>query len=142
MEDILLDDEGNFVAGAGGDFATVADRDCLLQDIKHLLLTFPGDLWAHKDYGVGVQFYLQAEDQEINRLELQQLIKKQLAKDERIAADSIKVQIQSWSRETIKVQVRFLPAAAAFAEEEEIPAGEAVVILNISQQGISFGGAS
>lgn len=142
MEDILLDDEGNFIISAAGDFATVTEADCLIQDVKHLLLTFPGDLWAHSEYGVGIQLYLQSEDTEINRLELQQLIKKQLAKDERIDADSIKVQIQSWSREMIKVQVSFLSAAATFTGEEEISPGEAVVILNVSQQGIGFGGAS
>lgn len=139
MEDILLDENGNFVAAANGDMETVTDRECLIQDVKHRLLTFPGDLWTDKKYGTGIQRYIQAEDTELNRLELQQRIKTRLSKDIRIDSESISAKVTSWERNKIIVRTTFLPAGS-FDEDGEVPAASADIVLIISQDGIMFGG--
>ncbi|TEB09133.1 DUF2634 domain-containing protein [Pelotomaculum propionicicum] len=140
LEDILLDDDGNFLPAADGDAATVKNADCLLQDVKHRLLTYPGDLWSHPEYGVGLQRYHQAEDTEINRLELKQLIKMRLSDDERINLSSLTVSINSWTRDAISIEVSFIPASTAF--NEKAAKSQATIILTITQDGISFSGGS
>jgi hypothetical protein len=143
MEDILLDDNGNFVAAAGGDCETVKDQYCVLQDVKHLLLTFPGDLWAHADYGAGIQIFAHQEDTELNRLELEQLIRLALANDDRIDTDSIKVEVLSWERDRITVTVSFrLTDTALESDYGSVPEEQADIVLTISQEGIAFGGAA
>lgn len=141
MEDILLDDDGNFVQAKDGDVETVQDLECVLQDAKHRIMTFPGDIWAHPDEGVGLQRFIQAEDTEINRLEIAQLIKTKLALDDRIDPLSIKVFISSWERDKINIRVTFLLVPTAFDDPEEIPETEQAIVLTISQDGISLGGS-
>jgi len=131
----MLDEKGNFVAAADGDAETVDGIDCLAQDVKHLLLTFPGDLWTNEDYGVGLQQFIQAEDTELNRLEIEQMIKMALAEDDRIDPESIKVSFISWERDKIKLAVSIWPKQGY--EEADDPA-EAAVVLTITQEGITF----
>ncbi len=140
MEDILLDDDGNFVAAANGDMDTVSDRACLIQDVKHRLITFPGDLWTDKEYGVGIQWFINAEDSELNRLELRQRIKTGIAKDIRVESGSIGTQILSWDKDKISVQISFLPSSSALEEDGGISADRADIVLIISQEGVKFGG--
>jgi phage baseplate assembly protein W len=137
MEDILLDDEGNFVAAADGDAATVSGARCIVQDVRHLLATHPGGLWAHPEYGVGLQRFLHAEDSELNRLELRQLIRLRLAEDERVKPGSVDVRVESWERDRIRISVRFEVAPGALAPSEE-RASEAQIVLTVSQEGTSF----
>jgi hypothetical protein len=140
MEDILLDDNGNFVVAADGDAETVVDLECLLQDVKHRLLTFPGDLWQHRDYGIGVQAFLHQEDTELNRLYLEQVIRLGVAQDDQVDSESIKVSITSRTRDQVTVGVTFRPTATAFENDYgEIPEDEAAIVLTISQEGITFG---
>ena len=117
MEDIMLDEAGNFVAAVDGDFQIVSGIRCLAQDVMHRLLGFPGDLWRHPDYGAGLQAYIKSDDNELNRLELQQTIRLGLAQDDRVDQESIDVQIYSWVREKLGLQVSFRPTADAFVRE-------------------------
>jgi hypothetical protein len=142
MEDILLDDNGNFVVAGDGDVETVVDLECIIQDVKHRLLTFPGDLWQHRDYGIGVQAFLHQEDTELNRLHLEQVIRMGVAQDDRVDPESIKVSITSWTRDQITVGVAFRPATSAFDDYGEIPEEQAAIVLTISQEGITFGGSA
>lgn len=137
-----MDDDGNFVVASNGDTETVSGDRCLLQDVKHRLLTYPGDLWTDSEYGAGVQRYIQAEDTEMNRLELKQQIKIRIAMDPRIDQESIKVTISSWERDKISVVLTFLPAVDAFDEEGDIPEDQADIVLTISQNGITFSGGT
>jgi len=141
MEDILLDDNGNFVLAADGDVETVVGLECLIQDVKHRLLTFPGDLWQHREYGVGIQAWNQAENTELNRLELAQAIRLGIARDERIDPESISVHITSWTRDAITVTITFRPTATAFDDDYGDIPDQAAIVLTISQDGITFEGA-
>lgn len=141
MEDIMLDKDGNFVAAADGDMETVQDMDCLVQDVSHMLLTYPGDLWAHTDYGIGIQRYIQAEDTELYRLEISQLIRLGLAQDERIDADSIEVDIESLERDHITVKISFQASDGAF-DSDESTAATASIVVSITANGLTVEGGA
>jgi len=61
--DLLLDADGDLMISPAGDLATTQDgRTCLLQDVRNLLDTLPGDLFAHPAYGAGVPRLFGEED--------------------------------------------------------------------------------
>ena len=61
--DLLLDNEGDLVIGPTGDLAITMDgRTTLLQDVRNLLDTLPGDLFGHPSYGAGVPRLFGEED--------------------------------------------------------------------------------
>jgi hypothetical protein len=61
--DLLLDDDGDLVVNPAGDLAITRDgRTCLLQDVRNLLDTLPGDLFGHPAYGAGVPRLFGEED--------------------------------------------------------------------------------
>ena len=53
--DLILDNKGEFLISSSGDLALTFDgRQSLLQDVKHLIETMPGDLYSHNKYGTGL----------------------------------------------------------------------------------------
>ena len=61
--DLLLDDDGALLVSPSGDLAITQDgRTCLLQDVRNLLDTLPGDLFGHPAYGAGVPRLFGEED--------------------------------------------------------------------------------
>lgn len=53
--DLLTGDDNDLVIGNDGDLALTANGiQTLLQDIAHFLVSLPGDLYGHVDYGAGV----------------------------------------------------------------------------------------
>ena len=59
----LLVQDGDLVVASNGDLAvTTSGRTTLLQDVRNLLDTLPGDLFAHPSYGAGVSRLFGAED--------------------------------------------------------------------------------
>ena len=61
--DLLLDDDGDLMVSPAGDLAITSDgRTCLLQDVRNLLDTLPGDLFGHPAYGAGVPRLFGEED--------------------------------------------------------------------------------
>ena len=140
MEDILIDNEGNFVQAADGDAQTVSDYDCLVQDIKHRLLTYLGDLWLHEEYGCRIRDFIQAENNELNRLELEQMIRLTIKDEELINPESIRVSVNSWDREGITMKASFWPVD----DFEDIDTGAApdaaAIVITIDQNGIGIEG--
>ena len=52
--DLWLDDDGDLAVAPDGDLAVTPDgRVTLLQDVRNLLDTLPGDLFGHPTYGAG-----------------------------------------------------------------------------------------
>ena len=61
--DLLLDADGDLQVSPAGDLAiTQNGRTCLLQDVRNLLDTLPGDLFGHPAYGAGVPRLFGEED--------------------------------------------------------------------------------
>jgi hypothetical protein len=54
----VFDQEENLAVNAQGDFATVAQEELTVQRILRRLLTNPGDLLAHPEYGAGIKRYI------------------------------------------------------------------------------------
>lgn len=138
MDDLRLSKEGNFALSSDGDAAIVSGIDCLIQDIKHRLITYPGDLWLHPEYGSELRHFLQSTDDEMTRLELQQVIYLALKDDELIDPESITVSVINISRESIRVVVTFAPSDTFETEDAPI-SGEVSIVLAISQNGIIIG---
>ena len=65
--DLLLDKDGELVQSSSGDLSITNDgRKCLLQDIKHIMETLPGDLFSHPEYGTGLKRLSGNEDEPDN----------------------------------------------------------------------------
>ena len=62
-KDLLLDADGDLVVSPTGDLDVTEDgRTCLLQDVRNLLDTLPGDLFGHPSFGAGVPRLFGEED--------------------------------------------------------------------------------
>ena len=62
-KDLMLDTDGDLMLSPSGDLAVTDDgRTCLLQDVRNLLDTLPGDLFGHPAYGAGVPRLFGEED--------------------------------------------------------------------------------
>lgn len=107
--DIQLDAEGDFVIDSGGDLMIATELDCLIQDVKHRLITYPGDLFYDESYGVGVQEFTNSEDSEINRLHLTEKINLRLSDEPRIEMDSITASAVEWKNGEIIINTSFIP---------------------------------
>ena len=111
--DLLLDENGDLFVGATGDLAITPDgRTTLLQDVRNLLDTLPGDLFGHPDYGAGVPRLFGEED----RPDFEQLVARAIADaltydpsvSPRIEPESVAVKPQRSGREAI-FDVSFVP---------------------------------
>ncbi len=111
--DLLLDESGDLFVGATGDLAITPDgRTTLLQDVRNLLDTLPGDLFGHPDYGAGVPRLFGEE----NRPDFEQLVARAIADAltydpsvaPRIEPDSVVVKPQYSGREA-SFHVSFAP---------------------------------
>ncbi len=140
VEDIMLDEGGNFVVASTGDMETVQGTGCVVQDVRHRLATFPSDLWAHLTYGAGLQYFINVEDSDLNRQELEQVIRMELKKEEYVKQSSVQVGIETWERDVIRVVVIFDINVEALDSSAETSTETASIVLTISQTGIEFGG--
>lgn len=67
------------------DYAVIAGLGNLRQAIYHRLITNPGELFAHPDYGCGLEEYVSAPIDLTTKAELTKRIKEQLTRDPRVA---------------------------------------------------------
>jgi len=98
--DLLLDETGDLVVSTTGDLALTPDgRATLLQDVKHLLDTLPGDLFSHPNYGAGLPRLFGEEDRADHGDLVRRAIADALTYDPsvapRIEPDSIEVKLVS-----------------------------------------------
>lgn len=105
--------DGDFSVGPDGDLETVSGLECLIQDIRHEAMTYPGDLFYEPTYGFGLQDFIQRQITDVNRDELINRMTEKLLKNERIEPDSVEVLAQSWTLESITTHVKF----SAFDED-------------------------
>ena len=122
--DLLLDDDGDLQVGTTGDLAITPDgRTTLLQDVRNLLDTLPGDLFGHPDYGAGVPRLFGEED----RPDFEQLVARAIADAltydpsvaPRIEPDSVVVKPQRSGREA-SFHVSFVPLDENFTSRLSI----------------------
>jgi phenylpyruvate tautomerase PptA (4-oxalocrotonate tautomerase family) len=131
LEDIYLDDEGNFVATADGDVKTITGVDVIFQDVKHELITELRSLWLHPDYGSRVQRFRQAENTAINRQELIQEVKLVIQRHPNVDAASIEVIVEDWTSHAINLIGSFLAQNSATQTQERV-----ALVIVMDQDGI------
>jgi hypothetical protein len=105
--DIMIDGEGNFVSAPDGDMEIVYGYSCLVQEIKNEMMTQPGELFYDENYGFGLLDFIQAQDTEINRLELTQRIRIKIAEKEFVDPNSVNVDIKEWDLSSIILLTSF-----------------------------------
>ncbi len=98
--DIMLDENGQPVPDATGDFATVSDDECWMQDVNLEAHTDEGELFyededGNEAYGFGINDFIHAEDDEdgLTRMEISQRIRNKLAKRDYLDQGKTKVGI-------------------------------------------------
>lgn len=89
--DIKLADSWQLTAAANGDAPLCAGYDCLYQNIVLEAVTQKGDLFYDKDFGWSLYDFIQSEDDELTRLEMEQRARLGLLKREVIVSESINV---------------------------------------------------
>lgn len=107
MVDIKMNDEWQLTPAANGDAPVTGETEGLLQTIKIEAMTQEGELFYDADFGWSLMDFIQAQDTELTRIEIEARIRQKLEKYEEIVADSITI-LQKWSPDALTVSVRFL----------------------------------
>ena len=87
-----------------GDFALIAGVDNLVQALRHLVVTEPGELVFHPRYGCGVRPYLGAANTRANGLVAGSLVKRAVHADPRI--HSVREATVEMSGDLLRIEVR------------------------------------
>lgn len=89
--DIALDANWQPVTRSNGDFATVTELDCLMQEIRLETLTTEGELFFDSGFGWSLPDYLHRQVDDLVLLEIEQRVYSRLAAREEIETVSIEV---------------------------------------------------
>lgn len=106
MIDIKLDENWQLTSAATGDAPVTDEEEGLLQTIQIEALTQKGELFYDEEFGWSLLDFIQAEEKELVRIEIENRIRKKLSQYEEIAADSIMIE-QKWSDDVLKLYIRF-----------------------------------
>jgi hypothetical protein len=114
--DLLLGSSGDLAVSSAGDLVVTPDgRTCLLQDVRNLLDTLPGDLFSHAAYGAGLPRLFGEEDRPDFQSLLVRAITDALTYDgsvgPRVEPDSIEVGFVGKGRRDAEFRVTFTPIA-------------------------------
>ncbi|WP_113673501.1 DUF2634 domain-containing protein [Vallitalea guaymasensis] len=105
--DILLDDSGNFVTAANGDFELVSGVDELKQELKHEFETNKGDLFYDKEYGFSLTDFINSPLDNLMELELKERIRTGLINKEYVNKNTIEIDIIEKQLNKSVLQVKF-----------------------------------
>lgn len=106
--DILLKD-GDVLPLPTGDVALVGGRECLAQGLRLLLSVPLGGHWAHPELGSRAADFLQDEDTELGRMELERELAGAAELDPRVTPGSARAEVLEWSHEALIVRVTVQP---------------------------------
>ena len=120
--DLLLDGSGDLIVSSTGDLACTTDgRTTLLQDVKNLLDTLPGDLFSHPSFGAGIPRLFGEEDRPDFTQLVSRAISDALTYDPsvapRIEPDSIEVKSIRQSPDA-SFSVSFVPLGEAWTNRQ------------------------
>ncbi len=117
--DIRLDDSWQLTQASTGDAPVCSGADCFLQDIRLEAITQPGELFYDEDWGWGLLEFIQAEDDELTRLEITERVKEKLRRRTEIQADTISVSLL-FAGDMLQILVRFQFAGSDTQQEIEV----------------------
>lgn len=106
MVDIKMSNEWQLTPAATGDAPLTSATEGFLQTLRIEALTQEGDLFYDEKFGWSLLDFMQAEETELNKIEIESRIRRKMALHEEIVAESIEI-IQKWGKETLGIQVRF-----------------------------------
>ena len=89
--DIALDENWQPAVRSNGDFATVSDLDCLMQEIRLEALTTQGELFFDPEFGWSLPDFLHLRIDDLTLLEIEQRVYARLAARDKIETSSIAV---------------------------------------------------
>jgi len=104
--DIRLNDDWQLTAAANGAALLVSDLDCLMQDIRLEAMSQAGELWYAEDWGWSLLDFMQAQDDELTRIEIEQRVKDKLATRPLIDTETIQTRID-FAEDAITISVSF-----------------------------------
>ena len=93
--DIALDENWQPSVRSNGDFATVSDLDCLMQEIRLEALTTQGELFFDPEFGWSLPDFLHLRIDDLTLLEIEQRVYARLAARDKIETSSIAVKAQA-----------------------------------------------
>ena len=93
LEDIVLDENGNFVLASDGDALTITDADVVVQDVADELMTYFTMIAAlgHDDFGGRLQEFIKSENTLINTNAMLREITAVVKRHPNVVDDSIQV---------------------------------------------------
>jgi len=97
------------MVSATGDLETVSSLDCLKQDLQDRLDTFPGDLYAHPEWGCNIRMLLGALSTPLNRALAVRYLRLALLDEARIRKETVQVLVREFTSEQKVFEIRFLP---------------------------------
>lgn len=104
--DIKLDKDWQLTSAANGDVPLASDTACLIQDIRLEALSQEGELFYDELWGWSLMDFVQAQDDELTRLEIEQRIKTKLSRREEIDKETIKT-VLNFENDKVSVKVAF-----------------------------------
>jgi hypothetical protein len=104
--DIKLDEDWQLTAAANGDAPITSNTDCLIQDIRLEALSQEGELFYDETWGWSLMDFIQMQDDDLTRLEIEQRIKTKLSRREEIDNGTIQTAL-SFEDDKISVKVAF-----------------------------------
>ncbi len=104
--DIRLDDNWQITAAANGDALLVSGLECFLQDIRIEALTQEGEVFYDETWGWSLLDFIQSQDDELLRLEIEQRVRTKLARRTEIDPESIQTSVE-FLEDTIAIHSSF-----------------------------------
>ncbi len=120
--DICLDNEWQLTQAADGDAPLCSGLECLYQNIILEATTQKGDLFYDPDFGWSLYDFIQSENDELTRLEIEQRARLGLQKREVILPGTIQVSV-SFDEDAILLRCSFQFAGEAGARQLNVIIG-------------------
>lgn len=104
--DIKLDMDWQLTPAANGDALLTSGIECVLQDIQCEALSQEGELFYDEEWGWSLLDFVQAQDEELTRVEMRQRIETKLSRRPEIDVESIEVSI-NFQSDKLLISVAF-----------------------------------
>lgn len=114
--DIKLDETWQLTAAANGDAPITSNTDCLIQDIRLEAMSQEGELLYDGDWGWSLLDFVQMQEDDLTKLEIDQRIKTKLSRREEIDSETIATQLAfEDDKVSIKVAFKFINDSAQYS---------------------------
>lgn len=104
--DIKLDNEWQLTAAANGDSLLTSGIESIIQDIKTEALTHEGDVFYDEEYGWSLLDFVQAQDDDLTRIEIKQRVQTKLSRRSEIDIETIDVKVD-FNNDKLPIEVSF-----------------------------------